>query len=117
MSTQKKAASTKSKLIIIGLGLVVFAAWKFPVYFFVGIGLILAITILLFIKNARFHALIMGKLPKFGHKPTAQIRQSNGIKTAYTGPTCPKCSGQLLPVANFPKFFYCAHCDLITEKI
>jgi flagellar basal body-associated protein FliL len=112
---QDKPKDQKSAFIIIGLGILVFAISRYPMFFLIGAGVILGILIFSYIKLPRFHAYINGKFvkkSKVNGIATAQPRQNNG-----TNPSCPICNGLLIPIANLPKFYYCNNCQRVTDKI
>jgi hypothetical protein len=123
MTENKAANNNKAKFVLIGVGLVVFAAWKFTTYFLIGLALIVAILVLAYFKVPRFHDFIHEKLhlkKKPEGLPTAQVRQGNGTPTAQMRFMCPLpgCGGILEVVQNIDgKYGLCNTCGKVQRII
>ena len=144
MTQPKQAGNTKAAFVIITLGLLVFAASKYPFYFAAGAILLIGILVFAYLKVPKFHTFINSKLPFKKSKklsdaelrkwyiehgfvsgtPTAQTRQDNGtipsqIVSIRDFPMCnkPGCGGPLEPIANMPKYMLCTTCGKIQQKI
>jgi len=134
--TENKAASNKAKFVLIGVGLVVFAVWKFTTYFLIGLVLLVAILVLAYFKVPRFHDFIHEKLhlkkqrkmyfdeAHMWQEKSKQVRQGNGTPTAQSKDLkymCPLegCSGLLEQAMNLggKDYYVCNTCNKIQRII
>ena len=64
MTPPKQAGNTKAAFVIITLGLLVFAASKYPFYFAGGALLLIGILVFAYIKIPKFHAYVNSKFKR-----------------------------------------------------